>query len=214
MTLEGRTATVTGDSQWISGEESRLAVHRLRNVVDAVMVGSGTVLHDNPRLTTRLPEGGRDALRVIVDAELCIPEAAAVLGSELAAGTLVAVGPRAPADKTNRLLQRGVQIVPVAERLGRLDLADLLRQLGKMGVQSILLEGGSRLNAAALQAGIVDRLMIFYAPLLLGGSQGTGLFAGPGVDRLADAVRLDDVRTTRYGDDTLIEAEVRRCSPA
>jgi diaminohydroxyphosphoribosylaminopyrimidine deaminase/5-amino-6-(5-phosphoribosylamino)uracil reductase len=214
MTLDGRTATVTGDSQWISGEESRLTVHRLRNVVDAVMVGIGTVVQDNPRLTTRLPDGGRDALRIVVDAELRIPESAAVLDPSLAAGTLVVVGGRAPADKIERLNRRGVQILPVAENAGRLDLADLLGQLGSRGLQSILLEGGSRLNAAALQAGIVDRVLLFFAPLLLGGSQGPGLFAGAGVERLSDAVRLDDVRVGRCGDDTLIEGEVRRCSPA
>jgi diaminohydroxyphosphoribosylaminopyrimidine deaminase/5-amino-6-(5-phosphoribosylamino)uracil reductase len=212
LTLDGRTATHTGESQWISGVESRLAVHRLRDKVDAVMVGIGTVLKDDPRLTTRLPEGGRDPLRLIVDTDLRIPETAAVLDPGSNAPTLLAVTSRAPAEKLARLQARGVQILSVAEEAGKLDLGDLLRQLGARGVQSILLEGGARLNAAALEAGIVDRVMLFVAPILFGGSEGPGLFAGSGVARLAEAIRLADIRVGRSGEDILIEGEIRRCS--
>ncbi len=174
ITLDGRTATTTGDSQWISGEESRLAVHRLRDTVDAVMVGIGTVLHDDPRLTTRLPGGGRDAMRIVVDADLRIPEAAAVLTPDSSAPTLIATTRRASPEKIERLTARGVRVLTATEQEGRIELTELLRKLGELGVQSILLEGGSRLNAAALQAGVVDRVAIFIAPLLLGGSRGAG----------------------------------------
>lgn len=212
LTLDGRTATHTGESQWISGTESRLAVHCLRDKVNAVMVGIGTVLKDDPRLTTRLPEGGRDPLRVVVDADLSIPEAAAVLDSGSNALTLVAVTRRAPAEKVARLQARGVQVLIVTEKAGKLDLDDLLRQLGMRGVQSILLEGGARLNAAALEAGIIDRVMLFIAPTLLGGSEGAGLFAGPGLAHLSGAIRLADIRVGRSGEDILIEGEISRCS--
>ncbi|MBE0595800.1 MAG: bifunctional diaminohydroxyphosphoribosylaminopyrimidine deaminase/5-amino-6-(5-phosphoribosylamino)uracil reductase RibD [Desulfuromonadales bacterium] len=215
MTLEGRIATVSGDSRWISGEESRLAVHRLRDRVDAIMVGIGTVLQDDPRLTTRLPAAeGRDPMRIVVDAELRIPETAAVLAPGSGAPTLVATTARAPKEKRERLQRRGIQLLEVGDQQqGRVDLPQLLQQLGGMGIQSILLEGGSRLNAAALAAGIVDRVMIFVAPLLLGGSEGPGIFAGPGVDNLARAIRLQQLRVERCGDDTLIEGEVEPCSP-
>lgn len=213
VTLEGRIATVTGDSRWISGAESRLVVHRLRDRVDAVMVGIGTVLEDDPRLTTRLDEGGRDAMRIVVDAELRIPETAALLEPGSEAPTLVATTRRAPPEKAERLRRRGIQVLEIADRGGRVDLPELMQRLGAQGLQSILLEGGSRLNAAALAAGIVDRVMVFVAPVLLGGSQGPGMFAGPGVERLSQAIRLRQVRVERCGDDTLIEGEIEPCSP-
>ena len=213
VTLDGRTATSTGDSRWISGEGSREYVHRLRDRVDAVMVGIGTVAKDNPRLTTRLAEGGRDADRLIVDARLEISEDAALLDPKSSAVTRIASLRAASPDKAERLRQRGVDILEIGEKEGRLDLQELMERLGGLGYQSILLEGGARLNAASLKAEIVDRVMIFVAPLLLGGDDGSGLFAGPGPRRIAEAIRLEEVRVRRFGDDTLIEGEVRRCSP-
>lgn len=214
LTLDGRSATATGDSRWITGEESRLLVHRLRDRNDAIMIGLGTVLRDDPQLTCRLPDGsGRDPLRVIVDSRLEIPESAAVLSGAAAAGTLVATTAAADGDKRQRMEKTGATVLVCREREGRVDLADLLRQLGADGVQSILVEGGAVLNQALLDAGLVDRVMVFLAPMLLGGSDGKGMFQGSGVHKLAQAVRLGDVRVSRCGDDTLIEGEVQRCSP-
>lgn len=213
VTLDGQTAASTGDSRWISSEASREHVHRLRDRVDAVMVGIGTVLADDPRLTTRLPEGGRDADRIVVDARLEIPEGAALLSLDSAARTLVAAASSASSEKAARLTARGVQVLEIGGEEGRVGLRELAARLGAMGYQNILLEGGARLNAAALREGIVDRVMVFVAPLLLGGNDGAGLFAGPGVSRIAEAIRLRDVRVSRFGDDTLIEGEVERCSP-
>lgn len=213
ITLDGKIATSTGDSQWISNAASREHVHRLRDRVDAVMVGIGTVLGDDPRLTTRLPEGGRDACRVVVDSRLRIPEDAALLAPDSAAATIVATTEAAPAAKVARLRSRGVQVLQVAEKGGHLDLAELMRLLGGSGIQSVLLEGGSGLNAAVLEAALVDRVMVFVAPMLIGGEGGKGIFAGHGVERLADAVCLTDIRVSRFGDDTLIEGEVETCLP-
>lgn len=213
-TLDGRTATVTGDSRWITGTESRVWVHQLRDRMDAVMVGIGTLLRDDPLLTTRLPEGGRDAARIVVDSRLRIPESAAILSVESAAPTIIATTHAAPAEKIARLEARGAQIIVAAAGEEGVDLRDLLRQLGSSGIQSILLEGGNILNASALKAGLIDRFMIFIAPLLLGSGEAPGIFAGPGVERLADALRLSAIRVRRFGDDTLIEGEVRQCSPA
>lgn len=214
MTLDGRTATVTGDSRWISGAESRAWVHHVRDRLDAVMVGIGTLLRDDPLLTTRLPEGGRDAARIVVDSRLRIPETAAILTVESAAPTIIATTPAAPPEKLARLEARGAQIVMTTAGEGGVDLRDLLRRLGASGIQSILLEGGNILNAAALRAGLIDRVMIFIAPLLLGSGEAPGVFAGRGPERLADALKLSDIQVRRFGDDTLIEGEVRGCSPA
>jgi diaminohydroxyphosphoribosylaminopyrimidine deaminase/5-amino-6-(5-phosphoribosylamino)uracil reductase len=214
MTLDGRTATVTGDSRWITGSESRAWVHQLRDRMDAVMVGIGTLLRDDPLLTTRLPEGGRDAARIVVDSGLRIPESAAILRVESAAPTIIATTHAAPAEKIARLEARGAQILVIAAGEGGVDLRDLLRQLGASGIQSILLEGGNILNAAALRAGLIDRVMIFIAPLLLGSGEAPGIFAGRGAERLVDALKLTAVQVRRFGDDTLIEGEVHECSPA
>ncbi len=213
ITLDGNSATFTGDSQWISSETSRASVHRLRDRMDAIMVGVGTVLKDDPRLTTRLPEGGQDPLRIVVDSALRIPEAASVLSVASGAPTLIATTARAPRDKIERLRARGAEILEIGERGGRVDLSQLMVQLGAQGIQSILLEGGAELNAGALAADIVDRVMIFVAPKLLGGFGGKGIFAGCGVATLAEARELEDVLVTRFGDDILIEGEVKRCSP-
>lgn len=214
VTLDGKTATSTGESQWISGPESRLEVHRLRDRVDAVMVGIGTLLRDDAKLTTRLPEGkGRDALRVVVDSFLRIPEEAAMLQLDSAASTLVATTSRACAEKVRSLSEAGVEVLVLPEKDGRVDLEALLRQLGSRGVQSVLLEGGAVLNQAFLEAGLIDRTMVFVAPKLLGGSDGKGVFSGIGPASLADARQLEDVRVRILGEDVLIEAEVSRCLP-
>ncbi len=213
VTLDGQTATCTGDSQWISNSSSREQVHRLRNRVDAIMVGIGTVLSDDPRLTTRLP-GGRDPQRIVVDSHLRTPPEAALLNLDSSASTLIAHLADVADERRRRLVANGAELLEAAAADGHVDLHDLLRQLGRRGVQSILLEGGARLNAAFLRAGLVDRMMVFVAPKVIGGSGGYGIFAGQGVARLADAVELEEIRVSRFGDDVLIEGEVKRCLPA
>ncbi len=214
VSLDGKTATVTGDSQWISGPASRLHVHRVRDRVDAILVGIGTVLQDDPRLTTRLPEGGRSPLRVVVDSCLRIPETAKLVKGLAEAATLIATTSRASSEKVERLRRQGVEILVADGPDGRVDLAQLLLQLGQRGIQHLLLEGGAGLNNAMLQAGLIDRVMVFVAPKLVGGDDGFGIFAGAGVRCLGEALTLADVRSCRFDDDILIEGEVVRCSPA
>jgi diaminohydroxyphosphoribosylaminopyrimidine deaminase/5-amino-6-(5-phosphoribosylamino)uracil reductase len=213
VTLDGQTATSTGDSQWISNTQSREEVHRLRDRVDAIMVGVGTVLNDDPKLTTRLP-GGRDALRIVVDSQLRTPSQAALLHLDSATETLIAHLATAPEDRRSRLAASRAVLLETAEKEGRVDLHDLLAKLGSRGVQSILLEGGAQLNAAFLKAGLIDRMMIFVAPKVIGGNGGYGIFAGLGVPCLADALQLQDIRINRFGDDVLIEGEMKQCLPA
>ena len=208
MTLDGQIATSSGDSRWISSDRSREEVHRLRDRMDAIMVGAGTVIKDDPRLTTRLPEGGRDAIRVVVDSALRVPEQAQIFHLESAAPTLLAVSTEVPLDRIRPYEKAGVQIRRVPGRNGRIDLAVLLRELGKMDIHSMLLEGGSRLNAVMWHRQLIDRLMLFIAPRILGGGDGMTLFAGEGARFMKDALHLENVRYSCWGPDILVEGEV------
>lgn len=202
LTLDGKTATSSGDSRWVTGDRARRYVHRLRGRVDAIMVGVGTLLADDPRLTARVP-GGRDPLRVIVDSDLRTPPAARALNRESRAGTVIATVCRDKA-KREALTGAGAEILACRERERRVDLADLLARLGERGVQSILLEGGSVLAGEALRLGLIDKCLLFFAPKLVGG-EGVGLFAGAGIAVMDEAWRLERVRIRTFGDDFLVE---------
>lgn len=208
MTLDGRTATSTGDSKWISNEKSRLHVHHMRDRCDAIMVGVGTVLVDDPQLTTRLPDGGRDPVRIIVDSKLRIPASARVLAIDSTAPTIVATTSTAERDKISELESVGAEIIIVPDTEGSVDLPALMQALGKRDIQSILLEGGARLAAAALRVQMVDRVAVFIAPRLLAGSDGAGLFAGAGFLSMDESIRLQDVRSRQFDDDILVEGEI------
>lgn len=211
MTLDGKTATASGDSQWISGPESRLRVQQLRDRVEAIMVGVGTVLADDPLLNTRLPDGaGRDPLRVVVDSHLRMPVAARMLQQESSAGTLIATTVT-DGKKVAALRQAGAEVLvcPAVER--QVSLPFLWQELGKRAVQRLLLEGGARLAGSALKVGLIDQMMIFVAPKLIGGTADFGIFAGEGCQKLANAVPLVDLRYESVGDDILMTGEVERC---
>lgn len=213
MTLDGQTTTSTGESQWISSPESRTVVHQLRDRVDAIMVGSGTVLADNPRLTTRLPEGGRNPQRIVLDGGLVTPVEAAVYDPQSEPGCSLVTGCRHTEDALKPYRDVGVTIIQVEEVDGHLDLRAAMEVLGQKNLQTILLEGGSILAGAMLRANLVDRLMFFLAPLLLGGHDGRVPFRGSGVEQLSAAHRLHDVRVSRIAGDILVEGEVTACSP-
>jgi len=205
VTLDGKTATASGDSRWVTGDTARREVHRLRGRMDAIMVGVGTVVKDDPQLTCRVP-GGKDPLRVIVDSTLRMPLHAAVLSVASAARTVVATIGRDPA-RIESLTARGAELLVCAELAGQVDLADLFRKLGERGVQSVLLEGGSQLAGAALRAGLIDRCQIYLAPKLVGGAA-PGIFAGEGVPLMGDAIRLAEVTVRRVGHDLLVEGDI------
>lgn len=202
LTLDGKIATVAGDARWITNEKSRAYVHKLRSQVDAIMVGVGTVIADNPQLTSRIA-GGRDPLRVVVDSTLRIPLDARLLHLESKAGTVVATLADDEA-KIAGIRDCGADVLICREKKGRVDLHDLMARLGAMNVQSVLLEGGSTLAGEALRLGLIDKFLLFYAPKLVGG-EGPGLFAGEGVARMNDAFRLRDVTLTRFAEDIMIQ---------
>jgi diaminohydroxyphosphoribosylaminopyrimidine deaminase/5-amino-6-(5-phosphoribosylamino)uracil reductase len=203
--LDGRIATRTGASRWISGPAALRFVHRERNRTDAVMVGAGTVITDDPELTCRI-RGGRDPLRVVVDGRLRIPLTARVLTNGAARGTLIATV-MSKGSTVNALRRLGATVVVLPGKSGALSLRRLLRELGRRGVTSVLIEGGSRLAAGALREGVVDRLLLFLAPKLIGGD-GIAMIGPLDVLRPANALALRDLRVSRLGEDVLIRASV------
>jgi diaminohydroxyphosphoribosylaminopyrimidine deaminase/5-amino-6-(5-phosphoribosylamino)uracil reductase len=207
MTLDGQTATLTGDSKWISCEASRNLVHQLRNQVDAIMVGSGTVVADNPRLTTRLGEGGRDPVRIIMDGRLRTSPDAQVYSQSSKAQTFLVTSEAHTEADLRPYREAGADIIPVGQAAGRLDLPAALKELASRNLHYILLEGGSHLAGAMLRAALIDRLMLFVAPKILGG-QGLGLLAGAGVNSMADAFALKQLNARKIDTDILLEGEV------
>lgn len=204
--LDGKTATAGGESRWISGEAARRRVHELRDTVDAILVGAATVIADDPLLTTRLPERkGRHPLRVIADSRGRVPLSARVFDPALPGKTLVAATAAWPAERCAALSERGIEVLFLpSDAHGRVDLAALLAELGRREVVSLLVEGGGTLLDALLRARLVDKVLAFIAPLLIGGRQAPVAVGGEGFVRLADAPRLARVRVEQVGDDILI----------
>lgn len=199
VTLDGKLATRTGDSRWVSGPEARAWVHRLRDRVDAVLVGAGTARADDPLLTARLPGGrGRDPIRVVLDTDLSLPPRLRLLHPESAAPTIVA-----HAARRARRFRPGVEALACRRGPGGVDLADLLAKLGARGVTHLLVEGGAEVNARFLAAGLVDRVALFVAPRIVG-ADGVSWVAGRGPARMDAALRLEDLAFERIGDDLLV----------
>jgi len=208
-TLDGRIATSTGDSKWITNARSRAFVHRLRHATDGIMVGRGTVRADNPSLTTRLERGeGRDAVRIILDTHLSISSDAKILHLSSHSDTLIVTARTVAPDKKKAIEKLGAHLLPVDTCDGRIDLPSLLRKLGERGITSLLIEGGSGVNGSALRAGIVDKVYMFYAPKIYGGDDGVPVCAGAGVERMEACLRLKNISIHRFEDDVMIEGYV------
>ena len=205
--LDGRIAAASGDSQWISGEQSRRVVHELRNRVDAILVGAETVRNDDPRLTCRM-RGGRDPLRVVLDGRLSIMPSARVCTQPSTAPTLIATSEdHGRGEKQAQLEAQGVQVVCLPGKNGQVPLRPLLVELGRRGHKSVLIEGGGRIAAAALREGVVDKVLFFYAPLLLGG-EGRAMIGPLGIDRVAAGQKLHTITVERIGKDILVAAYI------
>lgn len=196
MSADGKTATRTGDSKWISGTESRREVMRMRAASDAVIVGAGTALADNPRLTART-KGARDPFRIIVDSDMCIHGSLKAVRNR-DGKTFIATTEKAPAGK---LAEANVFVCGKE----KVDMKRLVQGLGAMGMKRILIEGGSELNASALEAGIVDRLYLFIAPKIIGGKGAKGVFGGKGVGLMKDAKKIKRMKSRKVGNDILLE---------
>lgn len=213
MTLDGKIATAGGESQWITDETARTQAHRLRADVDAILVGIGTVLRDDPKLTARLSDDPfrlavRQPLRIVLDSRLRIPLKTAVLQDQQTAHTVIATTVAASARKADLLRRRGIDVLVLPKADGHVSVLALWKRLGQLGVTSLLVEGGSEVNAAVLRAGLVQRIMCYVAPLLLGGQDAKGLLGGRSPRRLSEALLLKNLRTEPVGRDMLIQADL------
>jgi diaminohydroxyphosphoribosylaminopyrimidine deaminase/5-amino-6-(5-phosphoribosylamino)uracil reductase len=204
QSLDGRLAAAGGDSRWISCEASRRRVHRLRARVDAVIVGSGTVLTDDPLLTAREVVLRRRATRVVLDSRLRLPDKCQLVVTSKDIPTLVVTTrTEAATRKAESLRRKGVEVVSCRSRNGRIVLVDALRRLAKRDMTNVLLEGGPTLLGSFFSLKLVDEAFVFTAPILLGGSEARVMLAGRGARRMGDALRPRRAATLRSGDDTL-----------
>lgn len=213
MTLDGQIATSGGESKWITGLQSRREVHRLRSAVDAVIVGIGTVLKDNPSLTARKSPGltalaATQPIRIVVDSALRISPAADILTQQSRAKTIIATTQSASLARRRVLERLGIEVLQLPSHDGRVSLKHLLAVLGQRGVISAMVEGGGELNAAFFKARLVNHVRLYVAPTLLGGAASKGVIGGTGPRRLADAWKLKQVRTRILGSDVVVEGDV------
>ncbi|MCI6007802.1 MAG: bifunctional diaminohydroxyphosphoribosylaminopyrimidine deaminase/5-amino-6-(5-phosphoribosylamino)uracil reductase RibD [Ruminococcus sp.] len=206
-TLDGKIATCNGESQWITGTESRSQVHMLRHYLSGIMVGINTVLADNPMLNCRT-EGCTSPVRIVVDSNLKIPVECNLVQTADKYKTVVATLQSSTGIKASMLKQMGVQVITVAEKDGRVDLNDLMQKLGVMGIDSILLEGGGTLAFSAFSQKIVDKVIYYIAPKIFGGTSAKTSVEGAGFGKIADCVKLKNIETRFVGEDVCITAYV------
>jgi diaminohydroxyphosphoribosylaminopyrimidine deaminase / 5-amino-6-(5-phosphoribosylamino)uracil reductase len=218
MTLDGKLASYTGDSYWISGPGARIWVHDLRDRVDAVLVGANTARVDNPRLTVRIPPEKRlwkrtprlqAPLRVVLATSGQLPASLSLLQPELARGTCILVGETCPREQRQRLADYGTDIIPVAiGEDGQIDLQSALQPLAQRGIMHVLIEGGAKVLGSAFDQRCIDHVAAFIAPKLIGGSDAPSPIEGRGLPMMAHAHQLQNVRTSIFDGDVLIEGDV------
>lgn len=202
--LDGKIATATGESRWITGEQSRARVHQLRATVDAIMVGARTAVRDDPQLTARAESGAlaHQPLRVVVDSRAGLPPTARMLREP--GNTLVAVTEAAPRELRRGLELAGAEVLVLPARDGRVDLEALMRHLAERGIARLLVEGGGDLLGALFDGGHVDKVLGFLSPAIIGGANAPAPVGGRGAQHMAQILRLRDVVIERLGDDLLI----------
>ena len=207
ITLDGKIATRSGASRWITGEAARAAGHQLRHANDAILVGIGTVVQDDPQLTTRLPgRRGANPLRIVVDSTLRLSPGAQVADVAAERRTLIATTEQAEAAKMKTLEARGVEVTRLpACGDGRVNLDALCAVLGERGIASVLVEGGAVLTAALLRQRLIDKMVFFVAPKIIGGD-GVSAFGPCGIDTMEQALPLRDLTSRQVGDDLMLEA--------
>ena len=212
LSLDGDIATKSGDSKWISSSESRKYVHCLRYTTDAVMVGANTVIIDDPRLTCRYGgKGGttrKQPLRVIIDGKGRIPPDARIFGEP--GSILLAVRESIESEKKEAFIRAGAEVLELPLTKGMLDLRVLIKALGERNITGILVEGGGVLLGSLFDSGLVDKVVVFVAPIIIGGEKARTAIAGVGADKVKDAVHLERINVTQCGEDLMITGYVRR----
>ena len=213
VTFDGKVATAMGESRWITGPLARQDAHRLRSQVDAVIVGVGTVLKDNPTLTARLSDrplrlASRQPLRVVLDSTIRTPTKARVCAKQDQAKTLIVTTSRASELRRRGLELAGVEVVSLPLKNGQVSFPALMTMLGKRGITSVLIEGGSSVNATALREKLVNRIRFYLAPILMGGQDAKAVIGGRSPKRLAQALPLHHVTVRRIGEDLVVEGDL------
>jgi diaminohydroxyphosphoribosylaminopyrimidine deaminase/5-amino-6-(5-phosphoribosylamino)uracil reductase len=205
--LDGRIATRTGDSKWITSDKSRGFAHRIRQDFDAIMVGVNTVLRDNPKLDAWFTK--KQPVKIIVDSQLSTPQSSNVF-SHGAAVIIVTLPTKSGQETENRkILVDKAKVLEVKEKDGQINLKDMFKKLFQMGIRSILVEGGGTLNGSLFDDGLVDKVMFFISPRIIGGKEAIGSVMGQGIARVERSVRIKDLRLRRFGEDILVEGYVK-----
>ena len=205
MTLDGKIASCTGDSKWVTGEKARHHVHELRKQYSAILAGIGTVLADDPMLNCRI-EGGVDPVRVVCDSSLRIPLSSQLVKTAGDIPVIVAYAKENP-EKEKALLQAGVELIS-AGRDGRVNLAVLMRELGKRKIDSVLVEGGGAIHGSLLKSGLVQKIFCYLAPKLIGGREAGSPVEGDGFSRMKDALPVKEMEILPLGEDICISGRV------
>ena len=209
MTLDGKTATRTGSSQWISNELSRAVVHQIRGRVDAIVVGRGTAQIDDPQLTAR-PPGPRTAVRVVIDTKASLSSDSQLVKTAAEVPVMVVAGPEAAASERSRLESAGCEIF-VCDADGRADrLRQFLEELGRRRLTNVLIEGGGQLTGSLLTVGLIDEVHVFIAPKVVGGAEAPSPMAGHGIDQMSDALELDEPEVQQLGGDIYVHGRLSR----
>ena len=213
MTLDGKVATAKGESRWITGPPARQEAHRFRSLVDAVVVGVGTVIHDDPALTARLSDrplklAPKQPLRVVLDSLLRTPPTATVCAKQDRAKTVIVTTSRTSPSRRRPFERAGVEVQSLPAKNGRVSLSALMTMLGKRGIMSVLIEGGSTVNAAALRARLVNHVVLYLAPTLMGGQDAKSVIGDRSPKRLAQALPLHHVTIRRIGKDLVVEGDL------
>ena len=209
MTLDGKMATRSGDSKWISSEESRSFSHEFREKMGAIMIGIGTALKDNPKLLGR--EGAKNnPRRIILDSFARLPPDSEIVKTLKQAETHVVISPNAPQERVKQLFELGVKIFEIEEVSGKINFLKLARKLTELGINKVLIEGGGEVLASAFEADLVDEVMVFIAPKIVGGRNALVPVAGEGVDLIKNAFTLADPEIKQIGGDILIRSRINR----
>lgn len=207
MTFDGKIASITGDSKWISGISSREFVQKLRSKVDAILVGVNTVIKDNPRLTVR-GIAHKNPVRIVLDSFCRIPLLSNVLDNSVK--TIIATTHFAPKNRIERIKETGAHVLVVKSKNKKIDIKILFKELGKIGITNVFIEGGSEVNSDALLSGIVDKIYVFISPLILGGKKAITSVGGDGIKFVKDAIKIENLKIKKIGTDFLLEGYVHR----
>lgn len=205
--LDGRIAAKTGDSKWITSDKSRAYAHRMRQNYDAVMVGVNTVLRDNPKLDAWFSK--KQPVKVIVDSQLSSPQDAGIFSGD--SKVIIVTLPSKPGQETEnrKILSAKAKILEVKEKAGQINLRDMLKKLAGQGIVNILVEGGGSLNGSLFDDGLVDKILFFISPKIIGGKEAIGAVMGAGISRMDQAIKIKETSLKRIGEDFLVEGYVR-----